>query len=204
MIMHFIKSLKQLAKHIYHVTKVKPNYPHLHPTAKLGSDAIVTSPDYLYMGEDTSIPTGAVIMNGERGKFIMKKWSFSSIDLLVICGNHMPVIGVPLIKVTDKMKADIDVNHQYSKDVVVEEDVWLGARVTLLAGVHVGRGAIIAAGSVVTHSVPAYSIYGGVPAKHIKWKWNVDEILEHESKVYPPNERFTYEELVKNRQEELK
>ena len=59
------------------------------------------------------------------------------------------------------MKAELDVNHHYSKDVVVDEDVWLGARVTLLPGVHIGRGAIIAAGSVVTRSVQAYSIWGG-------------------------------------------
>lgn len=60
----------------------------------------------------------------------------------------------------------------YDKDVVVEKDVWIGCNVTLLAGVHVGRGAIIAAGAVVTKDIPAYSICGGVPAKIIKHKWS--------------------------------
>lgn len=49
----------------------------------------------------------------------------------------------------------------------VEDDVWLGARVTLLPGVTVHRGAIIAAGSVVTRSVPENEIWGGIPAKKI-------------------------------------
>lgn len=42
---------------------------------------------------------------------------------------------------------------------------------------------------------------GGVPAKYIKWKWDIDEILEHESKVYPLEERFSREELVQMRKE---
>ena len=144
----------------------KPDYPNVHPTAKLSADARVTSPEYLYMEEDTSIPSGAVIMNGERGKFIMKKWSFSSIDLHVFCGNHMPVVGMPLIKVTDKIKRELDVNHEYSGDVIVEEDVWLGASVTLLQGVNVGRGSIVSAGSVVTRSVTPYCVWGGAGTLH--------------------------------------
>ena len=100
-------------------------------------------------------------MNGSQVKFVMKKWSFSARELLVICGNHMPVVGVPLIKVTNDMKRELDVDHKYSADVIVDEDVWIGARVTLMPGVHIGRGAIIATGAVVTHCVPAYSIWGG-------------------------------------------
>jgi len=56
--------------------------------------------------------------------------------------------------------------------IVVEDDVWIGARVTILDGVRVGRGAVIAAGAVVTHDVPPYAVVGGVPAKVIKWRKN--------------------------------
>ena len=83
----------------------------------------------------------------------------------------------------------------YDKDIVVENDVWIGCNVTLLAGVTVGRGAIIAAGAVVSKDVPPYAIAGGVPAKVIRFKWTVDQILEHESKLYPENERFSKEYL---------
>lgn len=199
--MNIIKGLKQIVKHILQVAKSKPDYPNVHPSAHIANDARVTSPDYLYMEAETNIPSGAVIMNGKNGKFIMKKWSFSSIDLLVVCGNHMPVIGMPLIKVTDEIKRKLDIKHEYSKDVVVEEDVWIGARVTLLPGIHIGRGSIVATGSVVTRSIPAYSVWGGVPAKHIKWKWSVEEILEHERQVYPENERLSRDflELGRNK-----
>lgn len=49
--------------------------------------------------------------------------------------------------------------------VVVEDDVWLGYAAIILSGVRIGRGAIVAAGSLVTADVPAYAIVGGVPAK---------------------------------------
>ena len=52
--------------------------------------------------------------------------------------------------------------------VVVEDEAWIGGRCVLLDGAHVERGAIVAAGSVVRGRVPAYTIWGGVPARYIK------------------------------------
>lgn len=52
--------------------------------------------------------------------------------------------------------------------VIIEDNVWIGERACILSGVHIGKGAIIAANAVVTHDVPAASIAGGVPAKIIK------------------------------------
>lgn len=52
-------------------------------------------------------------------------------------------------------------------NIVVEDDVWLGANVTVLRGVRIGRGAIVGANAVVTRDVPEYAIVGGVPAKLI-------------------------------------
>lgn len=51
---------------------------------------------------------------------------------------------------------------------LIDDDVWIGANVTILSGVHIGQGAVIAAGSVVTKDVPPYAIVGGVPAKIIR------------------------------------
>lgn len=53
------------------------------------------------------------------------------------------------------------------KPVVIEDRVWIGTRATILPGVTLGEGAVVAAGSVVTRDVPAYSIVAGVPAKVI-------------------------------------
>lgn len=52
--------------------------------------------------------------------------------------------------------------------VIIEDDVWVGSKATILDGVIIGTGAIIGAGAVVTHSVPPYGIVGGVPAKIIR------------------------------------
>lgn len=54
------------------------------------------------------------------------------------------------------------------KPVLIEDDVWIGARVIILPGVRIGRGAILGAGAVVAKDVPDYAIVGGNPAKVIK------------------------------------
>ena len=64
------------------------------------------------------------------------------------------------------------------KRTVVGNDVWIGARCTILDGVHIGDGAIIAAGSIVTKDVEPYSIVGGVPAKLIKKRFD-SKSVEH-------------------------
>lgn len=56
------------------------------------------------------------------------------------------------------------------RPIVIDDDVWLGAGVIVLRGVHIGTGAIVAAGAVVTKDVPAYAIVGGNPAKLIKYR----------------------------------
>jgi acetyltransferase-like isoleucine patch superfamily enzyme len=52
-------------------------------------------------------------------------------------------------------------------EILIEEDVWIGCNCIVLKGVHIGTGAIIAAGAVVTKSIPSYEIWAGVPAKKI-------------------------------------
>jgi acetyltransferase-like isoleucine patch superfamily enzyme len=52
--------------------------------------------------------------------------------------------------------------------IIVEDEVWIGANVTILPGVKIGKCSVIGAGSVVTADVEPYSIYAGVPAKKIR------------------------------------
>jgi acetyltransferase-like isoleucine patch superfamily enzyme len=52
--------------------------------------------------------------------------------------------------------------------IVIEDDVWIGAKAIILKGVTLGKGCVVAAGSVVTKSAPAYSLIGGNPARIIK------------------------------------
>ena len=57
-------------------------------------------------------------------------------------------------------------------DIVVDDDVWIGYGATIMSGVHIGKGAVIAARAVVTKNVPPYAIVCGVPAKVIKYRFN--------------------------------
>ena len=54
------------------------------------------------------------------------------------------------------------------KEVVIEDDCWIASNSIILAGVTIGKGSVVAAGSVVTENVPTYSVVAGVPAKWIK------------------------------------
>lgn len=61
-------------------------------------------------------------------------------------------------------------NTYISKDIFIEDNVWLGDKVILLGGITLGEGCIIQAGSVVTKSIPKYAIAGGHPAKVFKYR----------------------------------
>lgn len=74
-------------------------------------------------------------------------------------------------------------------DIFVEDDVWIGYRSTIMSGVRIGKGAVIAAGSVVTKDVPPYAIVGGVPAKIIKYRFSRD--------ICERLEKFDFETLNK-------
>ena len=56
------------------------------------------------------------------------------------------------------------------KPVIIGNDVWIGARVTILPGVKIGNGVIVGAGAVVTGKIPDYAVVGGVPARVIKYR----------------------------------
>lgn len=75
-------------------------------------------------------------------------------------------------------RIDIPMNQQgfqVEKPVVIGNDVWIGGRVTILPGVHVGNGVIIGAGAVVTKDVPDFAIVGGNPAKVLKYRNQVPQ-----------------------------
>lgn len=71
----------------------------------------------------------------------------------------------------DFSRVDITMDKQgfsEEKQVIIEDDVWIGARVIILPGVKIGRGSVIGAGSVVAKSIPEYSVAVGNPAKVVK------------------------------------
>ena len=63
---------------------------------------------------------------------------------------------------------------------IIGDDIWIGHGAIIIAGVKIGNGSVIAAGSVVTKDIEPYSIVGGNPAKFIKFRFNEKEIHQHE------------------------
>lgn len=170
-----------------HFTNYRNQLGYCHPTSNLIKPLVIKGAQNVYMYEDTGLKD-ALIMT-PKAKFIMKKHSGAAEGLTVITGNHERRIGRFYRTITEQEKQLQDM------DVVVEEDCWIGTRVTLLMGVTLRRGTTVAAGAVVSKSTAPYSIVGGVPAKHIKFYWSIDQIMEHEILLYPENERYTREQL---------
>lgn len=111
--------------------------------------------------------------------------------LTVVSGNHTthPPIN------QWQYDAILDSSKDQEQDVIINEDVWIGVNVTLLCGVNIGRGAIIGAGSVVTKSIPPYTIAVGNPCKVIKYKYNLEEIISREKTLYNEKERLSLEKI---------
>jgi acetyltransferase-like isoleucine patch superfamily enzyme len=79
----------------------------------------------------------------------------------------------------------------------IGKDVWIGAHAIVMTGVTIGDGSIIAAGSVVTKDVEEYSIYGGIPAKKIKDRFdNVKDLLKH--KIFLSQDPYTIDSDIVN------
>lgn len=149
----------------------------------------ISNPSQVYLHDYSRLQQRHTIYN-YTGKFVLKEYSGISVDLLVVTGNHKPTVGIP-----QYLLALSHINDD-ERDVIVEEDVWIGARVTLLAGAHIGRGAVIGANTLVNKEIPPYAVAVGSPAKIIAAKFTIDEILEHERILYPEERRFTKEYLT--------
>lgn len=156
---------------------------HLHP-----STSVYFGLENLSLANNVSIPRYAHIFCTDAPLTIGNNVIFGPAPTIVTGNHRIDVIGKPIIDVHDKLLEN-------DEAVIIEDDVWVGANVTILKGVTVGRGAIIAAGSVVNRCVPVYSISGGVTSKHLKFRFTIDEILEHERMLYPEEQRYTREQL---------
>lgn len=134
-----------------------------------------------------------------REKLIIGK--FCSIacgtKFLFNCANHtlksLSTYTFPLFyEEWELEKSNITTAWDNKGDIVIGNDVWIGYEAVIMAGVHIGDGAIIAARAVVTKDVPPYTIVGGTPAKEIRkrfdaevieqllilkwWDWSTDKI----------------------------
>ncbi len=88
-------------------------------------------------------------------------------------GDHQLTNVSTCVRVMEKAGVHVDLERD---ECVIGNDVWIGANVVVLRGVHVGDGAVLAAGAIVNKDIPPFAVAGGVPAKVIKYRFSEDTI----------------------------
>jgi len=170
------------------------------------------------VGEYSHIFGGAVINNSHIGSYTylsqnillqnttIGNYCSISHDVILGLGAHpldMYSTSPLFYKLVNPLRFPlVEINSTFTeyKPIIIGNDVWIGARVIVMDGVHVGDGAVLAAGAVVTKDVPPYAIVGGVPAKLIRYRFNENickELLNSEwwnhnpETVYSQKEKLT-------------
>lgn len=122
-------------------------------------NVLINSNELITIGEGTTINRNSLLL----AKVKIGKYCSIAPNVVIVGANH-------IFKDTSKT---IKSQGSELKGIIIEDDVWIAANSTILDGVHIGKGSVIAAGAVVNKNVPEYSIVGGVPAKVIKFRKNV-------------------------------
>ena len=114
-----------------------------------------------------------------RGGHLILHGGFINENVQITCGDRIEIgkdcaIGRDVVIRSYDGHTIEQEGYRISEPIVIEDHVWIGQGAQILKGVHIGKGAIIAAGSVVTKDIPAHAVVGGVPAKVIKEnvKWH--------------------------------
>ena len=143
----------------------------------------------IFIEENVTIRALAHFINAPSEKITIKKYTVLAPNCTIITNSHRSTVGIPQF-----LLGASHINDK-SADVTIEEDVWVGANTTIMSGVTLGRGCIVAAGAIVTKSVPPYALVAGIPAQIIAKNFFLDDILKHEQVLYPPSERLSREYL---------
>jgi maltose O-acetyltransferase len=148
-----------IINHVVGVCKVnKKKGVRIRPTA------ILRDAQNIYLGEKTAINHLCVLWAGkDKGKIILGDNVILGPGVMMFAFNHQIKPDQPIV---DQRFDD--------GDIIIGNDVWIGGNVVIVAGVKIGDGCVIAAGSVVTKDIEPYSIAGGVPARVIKARKSKD------------------------------
>ena len=147
-------------------------------------------PKNLFVEDYVKIRYGLTIINAKNESVYINKYTEIAPDVTIVTNSHRSTVGIPQV-----ILGESHINDK-SADVIIGEDVWVGTRVTILPGVTLGRGCIVAANALVTKPVPPYALVVGMPARIIGVKFSLSDIEKHEEALYPPNERMSHETLV--------
>lgn len=124
----------------------------------------IMSPSNISMGNDVSINHHTTISG--HGKVTIGNFVMVAPNCNILSSNHA----------FSNYKISMMKQGVASSEVVIEDDVWIGVNAVILSGVRIGRGAIIGANAVVTKDVEPFSIVGGIPARHIKYRFSPEEL----------------------------
>lgn len=149
----------------------------------------ISYPKNVFVEDDVRIRMGTKIMVTETDSITIKKYTVVGINCVIITNKHNSTVGIPHI-----MLGISGINDQHNH-LVISEDVWIGANVTLMGNANLGRGCICGACSTVTKEVPPYALVVGSPAKIVGVKFSINQIIEHEKVLYPEEERFSRQYL---------
>lgn len=167
--------LKEFAK-LYKTAERKKRWKKLHP----GSDTIPMN-DFSF--QKVEIGTGSygelyVVDFGGGCKLIIKNCVSIAQDVTFILNADHYTNHISTYPFKVKM-LQTQTSESFGKgDIIVDDDVWIGYGATIMSDVHIGQGAVVAAGAVVTKDVPPYAIVGGVPAEVIKYRFEPEMIEE--------------------------
>lgn len=123
------------------------------------------------VGKGTYGPIKAISYECNGSKLEIGNYCSIGGETLFLLGgehNYKSISTYPFVELLMHEKVDTTSKGP----IIIEDDVWIGDRATILSGVHIGQGAVIAAGAVVTRDIPAYAIAGGVPCKVIKFRFS--------------------------------
>lgn len=135
------------------------------------------------VGVTTKIPAGSRL---GRYAYIGKGFSAPSpVCLGDLCMISMNVVLVGNDHGTDSLADPIRLDFRWKHSVTVfEGDVWVGHGAIIRSGIRLGRGAVVAAGAVVTRDVPPYTIVGGNPAREIRKRFEDGDRISHDANIY--------------------
>ena len=173
--------VKRVLQYLYHILipiRFRVHWKHKGKNFHVDYSTSIFQPcNHIYLGDNTYIGPRALFYCTSSQIII---WGGVTIgpSLTIIAGDHnYGTIGKFIIDEKNKLPEN-------DQDVVIEPDCWIGCNATILKGVTVHRGAIVAAGSIVIKDVPPYAIVGGNPAKVIKYRFTEEEIVVHENALY--------------------
>lgn len=132
----------------------------------------------IFLGKSVTLGENNILMS-TKAKIKMGNHIMTGPNVTIITGNHRTdLVGRYMNTILDNEKLP-----ENDKDVIIEGDNWIGCGAIILSGVTIGFGSIVGGGTLVTKDVPKYAIVGGVPSKIIGYRFNEEEIIEHEKKL---------------------